>query len=33
MRFFKNFVKGIIAGIGGIVPGLSGSVLMVLLDI
>lgn len=33
MRFLKNFVKGIIAGIGGIVPGLSGSVLMVLLDI
>lgn len=33
MRFVKNFVKGIIAGIGGIVPGLSGSVLMVLLDI
>ena len=33
MRVFKNFVKGIIAGIGGIVPGLSGSVLMVLLDI
>lgn len=33
MKFLKNFVKGIIAGIGGIVPGLSGSVLMVLLDI
>ena len=33
MRFFKNFLKGIVAGIGGIVPGLSGSVLMVLLDI
>lgn len=33
MRFFKNFLKGVIAGIGGIVPGLSGSVLMVLLDI
>lgn len=33
MRFFKNFLKGVVAGIGGIVPGLSGSVLMVLLDI
>lgn len=33
MRLLKNFIKGIIAGIGGIVPGLSGSVLMVLLGI
>ena len=33
MRFFKSFLKGVVAGIGGIVPGLSGSVLMVLLDI
>lgn len=33
MRFLKNFIKGAVAGIGGIVPGLSGSVLMVLLDI
>lgn len=33
MRFFKNFLKGVVAGIGGIIPGLSGSVLMVLLDI
>ena len=30
MRFFKNFLKGVVAGIGGIVPGLSGSVLMVI---
>lgn len=33
MRFLMNFVKGIIAGFGGIVPGLSGSVLMVLLGV
>jgi putative membrane protein len=33
MSYFKNFIKGMVAGVGGIVPGLSGSVLMVLLDI
>lgn len=33
MTFLKNFIKGIISGIGGIVPGLSGSVLMVLLGV
>ena len=33
MRFILNFLKGIVAGIGGIVPGLSGSVLMVLLGV
>lgn len=33
LQTFKNFLKGVVAGIGGIVPGLSGSVLMVLLDI
>ncbi len=33
MRLLKNFIKGIISGIGGIVPGLSGSVLMVLLGV
>lgn len=33
MYFLKNFVKGIISGFGGIVPGLSGSVLMVLLGV
>ena len=26
----KNFLKGIIVGIGGIAPGLSGSVLLVI---
>lgn len=29
----KNFLKGIIAGIGGIAPGLSGSVLLVILGL
>ena len=33
MGFLLKFLKGIVAGIGGIVPGLSGSVLMVLLGI
>lgn len=33
MGLIVQFFKGIIAGIGGIVPGLSGSVLMVLLGI
>ena len=33
MGYFVKFLKGIVAGIGGIVPGLSGSVLMVLLGI
>lgn len=31
MTFLKNFLKGIVAGIGGIAPGLSGSVLLVIL--
>lgn len=31
MSMFKNFLKGIIAGIGGTAPGLSGSVLLVIL--
>lgn len=31
MTFLKNFLKGIIAGIGGVAPGLSGSVLLVIL--
>lgn len=29
----KNFLKGIIAGIGGIAPGLSGSVLLIILGL
>ena len=33
MGFLLKLLKGIVAGIGGIVPGLSGSVLMVLLGI
>lgn len=33
MAFLKNFFKGIIAGIGGIAPGLSGSVLLVILGL
>jgi len=33
MRYLKNFLKGIIAGMGGIAPGLSGSVLLVILGI
>lgn len=31
MTFLKNFLKGIVAGIGGVAPGLSGSVLLVIL--
>ena len=33
MMFLKNFLKGIVAGIGGIAPGLSGSVLLVILGL
>lgn len=33
MTILKNFLKGIVAGIGGVAPGLSGSVLMVLMGI
>ena len=29
----RNFLKGIIVGIGGIAPGLSGSVLLVILGL
>lgn len=33
MTFLRNFLKGIVAGIGGIAPGLSGSVLLVILGL
>lgn len=33
MTVIKTFLKGIVAGIGGVAPGLSGSVLMVLMGI
>ncbi len=33
MAFIKNFCKGVVAGIGGIAPGLSGSVLLVILGL
>lgn len=33
MTFLKKFLKGMIAGIGGIAPGLSGSVLLVVLGL
>ena len=33
LNFLKNFFKGLIAGIGGIAPGLSGSVLLVILGL
>lgn len=33
MTFLKNFCKGLIAGIGGVAPGLSGSVLLVILGL
>ena len=33
MTALKNFLKGMIAGIGGIAPGLSGSVLLVILGL
>lgn len=31
MTFLRNFFKGVVAGIGGVAPGLSGSVLLVIL--
>lgn len=33
LRAIKNFLKGIVAGIGGVVPGLSGSVLLVIMGL
>ena len=33
MEFLKTFLKGTIAGIGGVAPGLSGSVLLVILGL
>lgn len=33
MTFLKNFLKGIVVGIGGVAPGLSGSVLLVVLGL
>ena len=33
VTFLKNFAKGIIAGIGGVAPGLSGSVLLVIMGL
>lgn len=33
MTFLKNFFKGMIAGVGGVAPGLSGSVLLVILGL
>lgn len=33
MTILKNFFKGVVAGIGGIAPGLSGSVLLVILGL
>ncbi len=33
MDMIRNYLKGIIAGIGGVAPGLSGSVLLVLLGL
>lgn len=33
MAFLKNFLNGIVVGIGGIAPGLSGSVLLVILGL
>lgn len=33
MAFLLNFLKGIVAGIGGVAPGLSGSVLMVIMGV
>lgn len=33
MTLLKNFLKGLVAGIGGIAPGLSGSVLLVILGL
>ncbi len=33
MRAIRNFLKGIVVGIGGVVPGLSGSVLLVIMGL
>ena len=33
MKFLSNFFKGIIVGIGGIAPGLSGSVMLIILGL
>ena len=33
VSFLKNFLKGIVAGVGGVAPGLSGSVLLVILGL
>ena len=33
LTFLKNFLKGIVVGIGGVAPGLSGSVLLVVLGL
>lgn len=33
MNFLKTFFKGMIAGVGGVAPGLSGSVLLVILGL
>ena len=33
METVKHFLKGVIAGIGGIAPGLSGSVLLVIMGL
>lgn len=33
MNFLKTFLKGTVAGIGGVAPGLSGSVLLVILGL
>ena len=33
METVKHFLKGIVAGIGGIAPGLSGSVLLVIMGL
>lgn len=33
MTFLKNFLMGVVAGVGGIAPGLSGSVLLVIMGL
>ena len=33
MKFLSNFFKGIIVGVGGIAPGLSGSVMLIILGL
>ena len=33
MTYLKNFLKGMIAGVGGVAPGLSGSVILVILGL